>query len=96
MNVEIDLVTETAHGRYYHLSADKTTMSVSVTRHSVTTCVLNASHAAWRSAGKTFHGPTALTQAMSAYKSSACRAILETVASAERAIVGAGESTVEA
>lgn len=96
MNIEIESVTEGNHGRYYRISADKFTMTVSVTRHSVTTCVLNASHAAYRSAGKTFHGPTTLTQAMGAYKSGACKAILETVASAERAVVGAGESTIEA
>jgi hypothetical protein len=96
MNIMIESVTETEHGRYYRLTADKTTMTVSVTRHSVTTCVENASHAAYRSAGKTFHGADALIQATGAYKSSACKAILETIASAERAIVNAGDSTVEA
>lgn len=96
MMIEI-AVTENSAGRFYNLTTEKAAMSVSVTRYFVTVCVQNASARAWgRGAGgmgKTFHGADALTKAAASYKSSACKAMVEAVQEAERAIVGAVAAT---
>jgi hypothetical protein len=78
-------VTENNAGRFYELATEKTTLTVWVGRHCVTTCVQNSSAKAWGGKGKTFHGATALQEAAKHYKSETCKAMIEHVASLEQA-----------
>lgn len=77
MDIMINSDSRTATGIYLDMTCDNTSMYVSATPHSVTTLVQNNAHHAWRGGGKTFHGPTAFDQAMAAYKSGACKAMIE-------------------
>lgn len=63
---------------------------MSVCRNYVSVCSHNAAAGLRRNlGGKTFHGADALDKALAAYKSSASKAMLEAVRSAEKALVGA-------
>ena len=91
-------VTENSAGRFYTITTEKAAVRVSATRRFGTAWVQGASaRARGRRAGgmgKTFHGADALTKAAASYKSSACKAMVEAVQEAERAIVGAATATV--
>jgi hypothetical protein len=93
--VEIDM-HENDGCRFYRLTCGKATMEVSVCRTFVATCVDNSSARAYGRMGKTFHGADALDKAGAAYKSSACKAMIQAVQDAERAIVGAAGATIAA
>lgn len=96
MMIEIAM-TETTVGRYYTLTTEKQTMSISVCRAWVNVCVHNAAASLRRNlGGKVFHGADGLGQAAKAYKSGASKAMIEAVMQAEAALQNAAAATVEA
>ena len=83
MNILLS-VTATEVGRFYEASTEKTTVSVSVCRHYMRVCVHNSSASLNRFfGGKIFHGDNRFALALAAYKSSAVKAILETIRNEE-------------
>jgi hypothetical protein len=96
MMIEI-AVTETSTGRYYTLSTEKASMSISVGRWCVHVCSLNAAARLRRGlGGKVFHGPGALATAVRAYKSADCKAMIDAVIRAEQALAGAENAAIAA
>lgn len=84
MNILIAM-TESPTGRFYTLSTDKATMSVSVMRTWVSVCAHTSAAAINRNlGGRVFHGANALSAAIAAYKSGASKAMLEAVQRAEQ------------
>ena len=87
MDIQIVDINRTPHGVYYSMTTGKTAMLVSLnTRGAVTTLVQNAANKAWRKLGRTFHGATAWDDALAAYKSAECRAMIQHVRDAETAV----------
>lgn len=86
MNIALS-VEATKTGRFYTLSTDKAAMTVYVSETGyVQACVDNASARVNRfGTGKVFHGANALSAAIAAYKSGACKAMLEAVRHEENA-----------
>lgn len=77
--------------RFYELTCGKQAMQI-VTRRGTfcyaSLCVQNASHAAFKMLGKTYHGKTpvdCLETALKNYKSAACRAMVQAAIEHERA-----------
>ena len=96
MMIQIEM-TETGPIRYYVLSTEKATMSVSVHRNYVQVCSHNATAALYRNVGgMVFYGPNALADAAKNYKSAASKAMIDAVQRAEQAIASAAASTVAA
>lgn len=81
MNIALN-VEATKTGRFYTLSTDKAAMTVYVSDLAgyVQACVGHRI-----GTGKVFHGANALCAAIAAYKSSACKAMLEAVQHEENA-----------
>lgn len=79
MDIAVNEIKRTEHGTYYDLSCGSTSMVVAVTKLYVSTTVQNSSHKAWRGMGKHFYGETPFVDASNAYKSAACKAMIEHV-----------------
>jgi len=91
MDILLSVTTNEA-GRFYKASTEKVTVSVSVCRSYLNVCVHNASASLNRNlGGKVFHHEDRFTQAISAYKLSAVKAILEAIRD-EEAIRQAAQS----
>lgn len=87
MMIEI-AATTTETRRYYTLTTEKMTMTVSVGKYCTHVCVHNAAAKLNRNlGGKVFHGANVLDLASAAYKSTASKAMIEMVRQAERALV---------
>ena len=85
MNIILTDVTHGERGSYFEMSNGKSQMIVGASTIGGTLCVstlvLNASNRAYRKLGRSFYGPAAWNEAMAAYKSGECQAMIEFVRS---------------
>jgi hypothetical protein len=84
MNIFIQEQARTEHGFYFTATAGKTSMFIAVHDHGLNVTALNASHKAWRGAGKMFRN---VAEAVSSYKRAESKAIIK--AACEAALASA-------